>query len=218
MHFMKDPSSGRRVSRPNPAAQRKVQPVPELQIVDQKVWDAVQHRLGNIRAEYGADRTERPRYWEQRRPQHVLTGKVVCGCCGGAFSAVGKDYLACTTARRQGICANAGSIKRPILEAVVLDALRADLMAPEPVAAFVEEFTAEWNRLQAGLSAGREAEARELGEVRRKLDRMTESIADGGCGHRPACSRRSTSLKHDRSNWSAPWPARKRARRVCIPT
>ena len=48
MHFLKDPQSGKRVSRPNAEAQRKLQPVPELRIVEQDLWDAVQSRHGKI--------------------------------------------------------------------------------------------------------------------------------------------------------------------------
>ena len=36
---------------------------------------------------------------------------------------------------------------------MIVDALQARLMEPEHVAAFVAEFNAEWNRLQAEVSA-----------------------------------------------------------------
>ncbi len=179
MHFLKDPQSGKRVSRPNAEAQRKLQPVPELRIVEQDLWDAVQSRHGKIRAASGADAPDRPRYWDHRRAQHVLTNKVFCGCCGGAFSAVGKDYLACTTARRQGVCDNRQSIRRQVLEGLVLEALKSDLMEPEHTAAFVAEFVAEWNRRQADNSADRSAQERELIGVRRKLDNLTDAIGEG---------------------------------------
>ncbi len=56
---------------------------------------------------------------------------------------VGSDYLGCTKARKQGICSNTGSIRRNELEVLVLDALRTRLMAPDLVAEFVREFSAE---------------------------------------------------------------------------
>ena len=109
----------------------------------------------------------------------MLSGKVICGCCGGAFSAVGKDYLACSKARRQDTCGNKRSIQRPVLESMVLDALKSKLMAPEHVAAFAADFIAEWNSLQANLSADRDGQQRELAVVQRKLDTMMNTIADG---------------------------------------
>ena len=143
------------------------------------MWEQVQARLVSIRARSGADKPDRPRFWEHRAARHVLTGKLVCGVCGGNVAALGRDYLACTTARKQGLCSNRGSIRRGPLEAMILDALRERLMAPELVAQFITDFTAEWNRLVGEQSASRTAQERELAAVQRKLDNLIDSIADG---------------------------------------
>ena len=179
MSFMKNPQSGKRISRMNPPERWIREEVPELRIVDQATWEQVQARLGVIRQASGADRPDRRKFWEKRRPQYVLTGKVFCGCCGGGMAAIGRDYLACRTARRQGACGNARSIRRDALEAVILSSLRDRLMQPEHVAIFVEEFTTEWNRLQAERSAEHAARYRELEAVNRKLDGLIDAIADG---------------------------------------
>jgi site-specific DNA recombinase len=115
MRFIKDPETGRRVSRMNAIDQRITREVPDLRIVDQNVWDRVQARLAGIRDASGANRTDRPKFWERRRPQHFLTGKVICGACGGAFASVGQDYLSCAAARRQATCSNRQSIRRVAL-------------------------------------------------------------------------------------------------------
>ncbi len=46
-----------------------------------------------------------------------------------------------------------GATGAPALPALILDALRDRLMQPDAVAAFIEEFTIEWNRLQLEASA-----------------------------------------------------------------
>src|SRR5689334_2027059 len=74
---------------------------------------------------------------------------------------------------------NRTRVRRSRLEAQVLDALGRDLMQPQAVAVFVAEFTAEWNRLQAGISAGSEGKRRELQTVNRKLDELFDAIEDG---------------------------------------
>lgn len=96
----------------NPREQWIVEEVPDLRIVDQDLWNQVQVRLQGIRERSGADRPELARFWEKRRAPGVLTGKVACGCCGSTMAAVGKDYLACGKARRQGLCDNRDSIRR----------------------------------------------------------------------------------------------------------
>ena len=81
--------------------------------------------------------------------------------------------------RRQDICTNRRGIRRNILEGLILAALRERLMAPELMTAFVTEFTAEWNRLQAVVSAEAHGRRQELVVIQRKLDGLVEAIADG---------------------------------------
>jgi site-specific DNA recombinase len=133
----------------------------------------------DIRERSGADAPDRPRFWERRQAQGILTGKVVCGCCGGTMAAVGKDDFAFGKARRQGLCSNRDGIRRGDLEVLILDALRTRLMGPDILAEFIREFTAEWNRLAAERSAGRTAQERELATITRKLDGLIAAMADG---------------------------------------
>jgi hypothetical protein len=127
----------------------------------------------------GADRADRPKYWEGRRARHVLTVKVFCGTCGGPMSSTGRDYLGCGAAKRQGLCANARSVRRGAVEVAVLDGLRDRLMAPALVRAFVAGFAAEWNRQAAERSAERLNLVREFRSVERKRDGLIDAIADG---------------------------------------
>ena len=125
----------------------------------------VQGRLGAIRDASGANDPHRPDFWTKPRPQHILTGKLFCGSCGGVFGNSGRDYLACNAAKKQAVCDNHRTIRRQVLEDIVLDALRARLMEPSLVALFTSEFTVEWNRLQADAGAGRAQQERELAQT-----------------------------------------------------
>ena len=104
---------------------------------------------------------------------------MICGACARPFSAVGRDYLACLSARNGQGCRNRRMIRRPTLEARVLQALGSRLMRPDLVQAFCKEFIAEWNRLAGDASAGAEARQRELQAVERKIQNIIEAIADG---------------------------------------
>ena len=64
-------------------------------------------------------------------------------------------------------------------EETVLRALRERLMDPELFRVFAEEFTAEWNRLQAEASAGLTARRQELERVERQLARLVDALAEG---------------------------------------
>jgi site-specific DNA recombinase len=180
--WVKDPATGRRRGRASEAAAVLVQEVPELRIVDEALGRRAQDRLSAQRAAVERDEASgrtRRRFWEQRRPVHLLSGKVVCGGCGKPFAAVGRDYLACRVALAEGPCANRARVRRDRVQAQVLDALGGRLMRPELVAEFVAEFTDEWNRLRAEAEGGLAPKRRELEAVRRKLAGLVEAIADG---------------------------------------
>jgi site-specific DNA recombinase len=131
MRFVRDPATGKRVSRVNPEAAWVRADVPDLRIVDDALWQRVEARLGVIRQKCGANDPDRTRFWQARRSGHVLTQKVFCGTCGGAMTNAGRDHLACAAARKRGACTNGRGIRREVLETLILDALRDRLMAPE---------------------------------------------------------------------------------------
>ncbi len=179
LRYIKDPETGRRVSRLNPKSEWIITEVPELRIVDDALWDRVKRRQGEIDAEPRVQAIKATRFWEQRRKTHLLTGLLRCGCCGGGFAAVGRDYLACSAARKLGTCAQKRSFRRGDLEAVILDLLGKRLMQPEAVAAFVAAYSDEVNAGRATESAERSRLEIERGQVNRRLDGLYDAIADG---------------------------------------
>jgi hypothetical protein len=177
--YVKDPKSGRRRSRHNSPEKWIVQDVPALRIVDDELWQAVKARQGSIRASDRVANARATRFWERRRSRHLLSGLVRCQECGSRYAAVGRDYLACSAARGGGICSNRQSIRRIVLEALILDGLRHRLMAPELVEEFIQAFQKEINLQRREHDGLRDAKMRELAGVKRKLDGLIEAIADG---------------------------------------
>jgi site-specific DNA recombinase len=177
--YVKDPSTGKRLARINPEGEWIVKSVPALRIVEDDPWHRVQERLAGIR---GSDRVSKARakkFWLNRRAQHLLTGLTTCGDCGASLVAAGKDYLCCSAARRLGTCKNVRGIRRGVLERLILDALKHNLMHPDLVAEFIKEFYAEINRQRRDAELLLGSKRRELEEIRRKLDGLIEAIAEG---------------------------------------
>src|SRR5690606_34905157 len=92
LRYIKDPSTGKRVSRLNPESQWIIKDVPELRIVDDELWQSVRARQGEIAEKY-ANVTEAVRKHHTnnrlnstRRPKSLLSGLVFCGSCGGPYS------------------------------------------------------------------------------------------------------------------------------------
>ncbi len=169
LRYIKDPETGKRVSRRNPKSDWIVEEVPHLRILDDHFWQAVKVRQDEIAARPGVQKIKESHFWERRRARHLLTGLIFCGDCGGGFAAVGRDYLACSAARGRGTCANRRSIRRHDLEKVILDGLKERLMAPGLVAEFIAAFTQEINSARAAADQARKRQEQELVGVTRHL-------------------------------------------------
>jgi site-specific DNA recombinase len=78
-----------------------------------------------------------------------------------------------------GTCDTRRSVRRGVFEELILDALKHQLMAPDLVAEFIDEFHREVNRRRQGDELDRSAAKSELAAATRKLDGLVDAIADG---------------------------------------
>jgi site-specific DNA recombinase len=177
--YIKDPATGRRVSRINPETTLSKNYVPDLQIVDDELWQRVKARQLGIRESDGVAKARASRFWEQRRPRHLLTGLMVCGACGEPYASIGRDYVACSSARGTGTCGNSKSLRRGKVEDVILNALKCRLMAPDLVEEFIVAFHAETNKAIREAGTLNKVKEQELAKVTRQLDGLYDAIADG---------------------------------------
>ncbi|WEQ55027.1 recombinase family protein [Komagataeibacter nataicola] len=179
LRYLKDPETGKRVSRLNPETDWIIQEVPDLRIVEAELWDAVKARQARTTwsqktrgdGVHPLNRLQRPRY--------LFTAMTRCGCCGGGFSMISKTLLGCSTARNKGTCHNRMTIRRDVLEKSVLNGLRTRLMDPALFKEFCDEFTREVNRVRMEKGADLAAMRAELPRVDRELDKAIQAILDG---------------------------------------
>lgn len=153
--------------------------VPELRIIDDALWSQVKRRQGEIDADPRVQAIKATRFWEHKRSPHLLTGLLRCGCCGGGFAAVGKDYLACSAARKLRSCPQKRSFRRTTLEEFVLGLVREKLMQPDAVAIFIEAYGREMNAGRAEETGRRTRLDTERAQAKRRLDGLYDAIADG---------------------------------------
>jgi DNA invertase Pin-like site-specific DNA recombinase len=177
--FLKDPVTGRRVTRINPKTEWVATDVPEWRIVPQELWERVQVRFDEIETRPATRKARATRFWEHRRPKHILTGLVRCAACGGTYSPSGRHYLSCSNARRKGTCNERKGIPRTVLEDLILDGLKGRLMAPELVKEFIRAYHAELNQQRCRAEIGAADKHRELEAVSRKLAGLIDAVADG---------------------------------------
>jgi site-specific DNA recombinase len=175
--FVKDPQTGRRQARINPETEWIIQDVPSLRIVDDELWQRVKDRQQNTRRQIADGRDIRSE--RARRPRYLLSGLLQCGVCGGGFSKISQKHYGCSTARNKGTCNNLLTIRRNVIEEMVLAGLKDQLMQPEAYEEFIAKFNREANRLASSEDQEREHLGRDIGKVEGQIARLIEAIKSG---------------------------------------
>ena len=180
--YIKDPRTGKRVARPNPADQWEVLNVPELRIVPDELWFRVKDRQALLREAYltatqGSEGA--PSLNAYHRPRFLLSGLLRCGSCGGGFTIVAKDRYGCARRKQKGICTNSRTIMRQEIDSRVLQGLKDRLLEPELVAAFVEGFQADMANARAAEKAEILRVEKKRVAIERKIEALITAIEDG---------------------------------------
>ena len=176
--YIQDPSTGKRVARPNPQDLWEVVEVPALRIVDDALWHAVKHRQSKTSFEIRRDENGNALNRAHRR-RFLLSGLLKCGQCGGGFTIVAQDRYGCATRRSKGTCTNHATVTRQDIEARVLAGLKERLMAPELVREFIRAFREEANRTRAERELQFGSDRRLLETVERKISGIVAAVEEG---------------------------------------
>jgi site-specific DNA recombinase len=177
LRYMKDPDSGKRVSRLNPASEWITTAVPQLRVIDDELWSQVKARQLAIRRLTANGKQSQ--FKHARRPKFMFSGLAKCTECGGGYVMYWRDRLACFNARARGTCTNRRTISRQEIESRVLIAVRDKLMRRDLFEEFCREYVKELNRLRmehrAKVSQGRQ----ELAVIEREIRKLIQAIKDG---------------------------------------
>ena len=165
LRYVKDPDTGKRVSRPNPPSEWVTTDVPQLRIVDDDLWDQVKARQAEMRRVTA--KGDPKRFNQARRPKYLFSGLTKCAECGGGYVMYWRDRLACFGARSRGTCTNRLTISRQEVEERALVALRDKLMRRDLFEDFCREYVRELNRLRMEHRAGHPSRWPRCGRLRR---------------------------------------------------
>ena len=181
--FVKDPDTQKRQARMNPPEEWVIEAVPDLQIIDDALWDRVKARQSALRHDMNPAgvKNDRQRPENARRPSYLFSGLIKCGCCGTSYTLINKTRYGCVAARNKGeaICTNRATIEREMVEDRVLIGLRDRLLHPDLIATFVEEYRRAFNAEAASADAAREKARRDLAQVDKKIAGILAAIEDG---------------------------------------
>ena len=174
----KDPITGKRKRVAKPQKEWIVSEMPELRIVDQELWDRVKARQAAQQAKTKAIREAKgPRSHGGRGPKYLLSGLLKCGCCGGNFVIVGKDYYGCATRKDRGesVCSNNMKVRKGLAEDILLQHVREDLLSEEAY----QEYLAELDSAIKALEPDTSHWEQELRAARKEKENILSAILQG---------------------------------------
>lgn len=176
--YVKDPDTGKRVSRVNPESEWVITGVPELRILSDEVWEAAKKRQRQIRNVVAASGN----IGRAHRPLHLFSGLIRCEVCGSSYVVYSKHLLACSGRREKGICSNHLTVRRDDLEARVLTALQSRFFEDEGFQVFCEEFQAAVNEARMEASASAKATNRQRTKIDGEIRKLIQALKDGFTG------------------------------------
>lgn len=173
VRMIKDPETGKRVSRPNPETAWQRADVPHLAIISSETFD----RAAAIKM---SRRHAAPAH--RRKPKALLSGLLRCGSCGGGMSIKGADRggtrIVCTAHHNAKACSNNRSYYQHAIEEVVLSGLREHLIDPRAIRHFLKTYHDERKRLAGSAANVTPQLRRRLGEVTRQASRLTDAMLE----------------------------------------
>jgi site-specific DNA recombinase len=171
---VKDPKTGRRITRMNPESDWIIQDVPQLRILDDKLYDAVRAR--RIDAGTPASR-KRP------KSTRLLSGLLRCGACGSGMSLTGSDRsgprVRCSRNRESGSCSNGTKYYIDKIERMVLDRLKMQIDNPKLMGQFVESYLAERRALSADARRDKVKITAKMEACQRSIERLVTAVENG---------------------------------------
>ncbi|MDX8496757.1 zinc ribbon domain-containing protein, partial [Mesorhizobium sp. VK22B] len=109
----------------------------------------------------------------------LLSGLLICGCCGGRYGLFTRERYACLNHQRRGTCDNGRTITREKIEQRVLSGLKERLVSADAVAEAVRAYAQETNRLNQERRAQGEQDRKALDKIDRAIAGIMAAIEDG---------------------------------------
>lgn len=176
VRMVRDPETGRRISRLNPESEWQRKDVPHLAIVDGETFDAAGARKSGRRAAHDAG--ARP-----SRSRRLLSGLLRCGVCGSGMSVhdtnAGRTRVRCSRVRESGSCSNHRIVYLDRIERAVVDGVRQNLAHPDLMAEYLRTYREERRAAIAEATRSRDRLARRDADVTASIKRFIDALGRG---------------------------------------
>lgn len=176
IRMVRDPDTGKRVSRMNAAEDVQRVEAPELAILSREEFDAAK----GARRQRVTDAMEGR---DTRAPRRLLSGLLKCSHCGGGMSIQGTrggiTRIRCSRATESGSCTNRRAYRLERIERAVIEGVEAQLDHPELLAEYIRTYREERMRDVAEAQRNRSMLERKHKQLQGQIGRMLDLYAKG---------------------------------------
>jgi site-specific DNA recombinase len=182
--FERKPGTRTKVARPLPQSEWKIHDRPDLRIIDDTTWAAVQSRRAVVKAQAPVTGRLRGRN-AVLHSRHLFSGFLRCGICRGAITVVSGGYgsprYGCQRASKQGAasCRNRLTIRAKVADAALLAGLQAFLVEAQTVDYLTTALSARLNALIDERPRLHQLRLVERETIQRKLAHLIVAIENG---------------------------------------
>lgn len=181
--MVRNPDTGKRVSRVNDPTEWHRVPAAHLRIVPQALWDRAQLR----RKSRAHQQTEGRRGRRLSHPARPFSGLLRCGLCGGGIAISkrrkGSVWGRCSTRTESGSCTNHAEMRIDRIEAAIFKGLTHELKDPVYVRTYLKEYHKERARLNREAKQNSAGLERKAARARTAFDRARalyiKGVTDG---------------------------------------
>ncbi|MFT8720034.1 recombinase family protein [Acetobacter sp.] len=175
--YLKNPDTGKRVSRQNPEEDIERIEDQDLRIVTEEQWNAVRQREALIRANMKKRASgQEHNFRDARRPTSFLSGIIKCAACGGNVGLVLRDRWGCLGHHRGTNCKNNRTKRRDVVEQRILSGLIDRLVTGESMEIALQAYNAECQALYAQWLRQSDAGREKLTSIDSQINNIMKAI------------------------------------------
>lgn len=200
---IKNPNSGKTVTRLNPESEWVRVEASDLRIVSDVLWEAAKRQQQALAERYsGIKEAAQTRSLNAaHRPAYLFSGLLECGVCGGTYAIVVGDRYGCVGRHRSHTCTNARTIRRAELERRALAGIADRLVSPDRIEAAVAAYAAHINRENRERRIQADADTRALAKIDKAVAGIMAAIEDGL--YQPSMKARMAELEREKADITA---------------
>lgn len=151
---------------------------PDLRIIEDSLWQA---KCDRQKATSANTRPDSAGAAPATGSKYLFSGLLKCGECGSNYILVGKKYYGCGRNKDRGAhaCSNGLTVRKDIVESVLLKGIKEELLSPEATREFLRECNAMIGELEAAFASERRQLETCLRQVETELKNLMGFIKTG---------------------------------------